>query len=304
MRGGLGFDCTRASGDVARVHVAGDPLGTHRGSPFPVRQYPKIPPAICPRDASHCGVPRLQCVASFVVRVVYVAVAGLMAVVDARADCFRIELHEAFAAAESVFLADVRGVGSRNVVFDIREGFKNVRRGALNLEIASSYPYVFRAGETALVFVSRLRVPRSAGVNGVLVDDRDVVTTTCSPTRRSGSDDPDIPILRHLARRDSGGTVEGVLARFDSRWLRYPGVRISLRPLGRSGRAHHTVTGPGGGYYRFDWVAPGNYIVLLEAPPGVRNQQRLIYVAPDQRILRVPAFIISADEHRLLAPPE
>jgi hypothetical protein len=34
----------------------------------------------------------------------------------------------------------------------------------------------------------------------------------------------------------------------------------------------------------------------------VKDQQRLIYVGVEQRILTVPSFIISAEEHELLAP--
>jgi hypothetical protein len=76
--------------------------------------------------------------------------------------------------------------------------------------------------------------------------------------------------------------VDGGMSRFDFRWSNYPGLRITLRPLSGSGELAEHPTNRGG-YYRFDWVPPGNYLVTLEAPPGVKDQQRLIYVGVEQR---------------------
>ena len=203
------------------------------------------------------------------------------------------------------FLADVRTVGSDGIEFDVREPFKNSRRGLTWIPLVAPYGfgYQFRPGERVLVFVDRFATAVVVD-NRILAEKGSLTITGCSGTKQATENDPDVSILRHLARRDAGGTVEGVLSRFDFRWLNYPGVRIRLRALSDDRRELVTWTGPLGGGFRFDWVRPGNYVVLLDGPPGVRDQQRLIYVAERQGYLRVPTFIISADEHRLLAAPE
>jgi hypothetical protein len=53
--------------------------------------------------------------------------------------------------------------------------------------------------------------------------------------------------------------------------------------------------------YRFDWVPPGNYVLVLEAQKGIKRQERRISVGRNQKLLEV-VFTISAQEHPLIAP--
>ena len=213
----------------------------------------------------------------------------LISVGHAEADCVGFPTLSYFDAAKKVFVADVRAASYPTVDFNVLEAYKGIGRGPTSLVIVSSYEgYNFRAGERVLVYVFQRP-------DGSLV-------TGCSPTRRVEKDDPELAFLRHLARREAGGRVEGYLGRFDNRWNRYPGVRITLRSLSGYGPVLSTITGPIGGAYFFEWVPPGNYLVTLEAPPGVKDQQRLIYVGVEQRVLNVPGFIISAEEHKVIAP--
>ena len=94
--------------------------------------------------------------------------------------------------------------------------------------------------------------------------------------------------------------VDGGMSRFDFRWSNYPGLRITLRPLSGSGELAEHPTNRGG-YYRFDWVPPGKYAVIMDGPPGVKSQQRMIEVGVEQKCLEVPVFIVPAAEHRIIA---
>ena len=221
-------------------------------------------------------------------RALLVATALLMRAATAHAECMVSgNLCTAFEAAEMVFLADVRELTSAGIVFDVREAFKNARPGLVTLSFVQSIvEHQFRQGERVLVFARR--------------NQKELLSSLCGRTRVVAENDPDVLTLRHLAHRDPGGMVDGGMSRFDFRWTRYPGLRVTLRPLSGSGRAQSTVTDRGG-YYRFDWVPPGTYAVILDGPPGVRSQQRMIYVGVQQKCLSVRAFIIPSAEHGIIA---
>ena len=231
-------------------------------------------------------------------RALLVFVALLTPSVNAYADCAGSRLHDRFRGAATVFVADVLDTMNRDVNFDIREAFKNARpgRATVTFGFLTSESYWFRPGERVLVYAFL---------------HEGALTTTCSGTRRVTENDSDLTILRHLARGDAGGTVEGVLSRFDYNWLRYPGMKITLRPRSRSQPARTVVTGitttgeqGRGGGFRFEWVLPGEYVVVLEAQRGIKRQERVITVAARQKLLEVPPFIISAKEHPLIADPD
>jgi hypothetical protein len=189
----------------------------------------------------------------------------------------------------AVFLADVREVilvpergpaGNIfiDIAFDVREAFSNSRPGPTTLRIAySSEQHSFRPGERVLVFAGR----NQDGVWGL----------DCSRTRPTNDDDPELPTLRHLSRGDAGGSIVGGLTQSRSGWNTFPGVRITLRPVKGKGAKFSTTTGPAG-IYRFDWVGPGEYFVVLEQQGELKRQQRRVRVARTQKCLEVPTFII------------
>jgi hypothetical protein len=233
-------------------------------------------------------------------QVFLVGIVSLLIAESAHADCAGSRLHDRFTSASVVFLADVLDVAVKGdtISFDVREAFKNSRPGPVTLTFVdqlSSESYHFRPGDRVLMYAWR----RDGGA----------LSTLCSGSQRADENHPDLPILRHLARGDAGGTVERVLSRFDYNWLRYPGLRITLRPRSGSGPVIRTMTGTAatgrrGGGFRFDWVPPGDYVVVLEAQKGVKRQERAISVGVLQKLLEVPPFIISAREHPLIADPD
>jgi len=208
---------------------------------------------------------------------------------NASAECVAAPICSGFDFAMTVFLADVRDVvfvpergPSGNIfidiAFDVREAFSNSRPGPTTLRIAySSEQHSFRQGERVLVFASR----NQDGAWGL----------DCSRTRPTNDDDPELPTLRHLSRGDAGGAVVGGLTQSRSGWNTFPGVRITLRPVSGKGARVSTTTGPAG-IYRFDWVSPGEYLVVLEQQGELKRQQRRVRVAPAQKCLEVPTFII------------
>ena len=80
----------------------------------------------------------------------------------------------------------------------------------------TSNSYFFRRGERVLIYAWA----RSGGA----------LSTLCSGSHQADENDPDLAVLRPLARGDAGGTVRVLLTRFDFGWTRYPGLRVTLRP--------------------------------------------------------------------------
>jgi hypothetical protein len=216
----------------------------------------------------------------------------LCATSEARAECIALAgspICNSFERATSVFLADVENVRTIlaepsfriEVRFRLLEVFKGTRVVTQTLQFASSIDsYQFQTGQRVLVYGTR----ESSGI----------WSTGCSRTRPSGEGDNELRTLRALARRESGGLVDGYLVTVDGErevTNRHPGFRVTLRP--RSGRAQvlSAVTNSAG-FFQFDWVAPGDYIIELDGGALYQSEQQEGHVRTNEKCLTLPKFVL------------
>jgi hypothetical protein len=205
---------------------------------------------------------------------------------EAKASCVGLgSICASFDQAAAIFLADVESVGtpaprpSVEVEFRILEVFKGTPTPTMQV-VSSVESYRFAPGQRVLVYATR-------GPDGTW-------SSTCTRTKPSGEGDPEIKILRSLARSEPGGLIDGGLVTvYEGRHLtnRHPDVRTTLRPSSTRGPVLRAVTNSAG-YFRFDWVGPGDYIVVLERRPGYERQQQRVRVVSGQRCLTLPPFVV------------
>jgi hypothetical protein len=218
---------------------------------------------------------------------VLAATVGIMcAAAEAKAECVRLgPICDSFDQAAAVFLADVESISapaprpSVEVVFRIVEVFKGTPTPTMQL-FSSVESYRFEPGQRVLVYATR-------GPDGTW-------SSTCTRTKPSGEGDAEIKILRSLARGEPGGLIDGHLVTvYEGREVtnRHPDVRMTLRPASTRGPALEALTNSAG-YFQFDWVGPGDYLVVLERRPGYERQQRRVRVAVGQRCLTSPMFVV------------
>src|SRR5688572_17319630 len=98
----------------------------------------------------------------------------------------------------------------------------------------------------------------------------------CSRTRAADSLSGELETLRALVKGVPGGLVDGHVVSADGS-NNHPGLRVELRS--RSGqRVVQTVTTNGAGYFRFDWVSPGAYTLVVDRSSSFLNEQRPVEV--------------------------
>jgi len=188
----------------------------------------------------------------------------------------------ALGASDAVFLADVEdvrlvpGSGSYEVRFRVLEAFKGISVGERTLRfIGSSESFSFQVGQRVLVY---------AGTDG------DAWTTQCSRTRLADKLTEELEVLRALVARVPGGLVDGHVVTADGANT-YPGLRVMLRATsGR--RIVHSVTTNGAGYFRFEWLSPGVYTLVVEGGSFFLNEQKTFVVRKSGTCLTVPVIVL------------
>jgi hypothetical protein len=106
--------------------------------------------------------------------------------------------------------------------------------------------------------------------------------------------DPELRVLRALVDGQPGGLLDGNLVTVEEgreRSNRYPGFRITLRPKFGRGPSM-TVTTNQAGHFQFDWVSPGDYILVLDGGSSFANEQREIHIRALERCLTLAKFIL------------
>jgi len=218
--------------------------------------------------------------------IVLVASAICFGSAAARAECVtgleQPQICGALSASDAVFLADVEdvrlvpGSGSYEVRFRVLEAFKGISLGERTLRlIGSSESFSFQIGQRVLVYART---------------DGDAWTTQCSRTRLAEQLTGELEVLRALVTRVPGGLVDGHVVTADGANT-YPGLPVVLRATsGR--RIVQSVTTNGAGYFRFEWLSPGVYTLVVEGGSSFLNEQKTFVVRKSGTCLTVPVIVL------------
>ena len=160
--------------------------------------------------------------------------------------------------------------------FRVLEAFKGISLGERTLRlIGSSESFSFQIGQRVLVYA------RSDG---------GAWTTQCSRTRLAEQLTGELDVLRALVTRVPGGLVDGHVVTADGANT-YPGLRVMLRATsGR--RIVQSVTTNGAGYFRFEWLSPGVYTLVVEGGSSFLNEQKTFMVQKSGTCLTVPVIVL------------
>ena len=187
-----------------------------------------------------------------------------------------------------VFLADVEGVRfiedgqtfRTEVRFRVRDAIKGAVAGERTLQfMMTAEDFRFEPGQRVLLFAR---------------PSQGVWSTQCSRTRLADTADPELKLLRSLMSGAPGGFVEGDLVRMDGERVvtnRHPDFKVTLRSASGRGPAQSVATN-GAGHFRFDWVPPGAYTLVLDGGVSFRDEQRELTVRSGEKCLTVPMFVL------------
>jgi len=188
----------------------------------------------------------------------------------------------ALASSDAVFLAgveDVRGVPGTlgtDVTFRIVEAFKGVKVGMQTLQMRAAIgSHAFQRGQKVLVYASMY----DGGW-----------TTVCSRTRAADDVGGELETLRALVKGKPGGLVDGHVVTEDGA-NNHPGLRVTLRS-GSGQQVVQAVATTGAGHFKFDWVSPGSYTVVVEGGSAFRDERRSLVVRRRGTCLTVSTIVL------------
>jgi hypothetical protein len=188
----------------------------------------------------------------------------------------------ALTSADAVFLADVEDsravtdVGRTDVTFRIVEAFKGVKVGVQTLRMMPAIgSYSFPKGQRVLVYA---HVYDGAW------------TTVCSRTRAADDVGGELETLRALVKGKPGGLVDGHVVTADGA-NNHPGLRVTLRSESGQQVVQAAAT-TGAGHFKFDWVAPGAYTLVIEGGTSFRDERRTVAVRRVGTCLTIPTIVL------------
>jgi hypothetical protein len=207
----------------------------------------------------------------------------------ARAECVaRSAICHSLDGAGVVFTADVEAIrviqGDRSfrveVRFQILEAFKGAVAGERTLQfVTTAESFQFQVGQRVLLYASF--------AEGAWSSD-------CTRTRIADEADAEIRVLRALARGQAGGLLDGNLVSVEDgrvRTNRYPGLRVTISPKSGKGSTQSAITNAAG-QFQFDWVSPGDYILVLAGGSSFADERREVNIRASERCLTLPMFVL------------